>query len=52
MTRRLRFHSEHGQTMAEYAVALSAITMLVIGALALVSGRVSTIITNVAGLIK
>jgi Flp pilus assembly pilin Flp len=38
--------------MAEYAVALSAITMLVIGALGLVSGRVSTIITNVAGLIK
>jgi Flp pilus assembly pilin Flp len=52
MNHRIRFQGEQGQTMAEYAVALSAITLFVISALALVSERVSAMIINVAGLIK
>jgi Flp pilus assembly pilin Flp len=43
--------SERGQTMAEYAVMLGVITALVVLALQLLSGVVSTGITNVATLI-
>jgi Flp pilus assembly pilin Flp len=52
MTSRIPLHSERGQTMAEYAVALTAITLAVIGALGLLTGRVGTVITNVAQLIR
>jgi Flp pilus assembly pilin Flp len=52
MTCRIRPNSERGQTMAEYAVVLTLITIVVIGALELLAGRVGTVITNVAGLIK
>jgi Flp pilus assembly pilin Flp len=43
--------SERGQTMAEYAVMLGVTTALVVLALQLLSGVISTGITNVATLI-
>jgi Flp pilus assembly pilin Flp len=43
---------EHGQTMAEYAVVLAVITLVVIGAVQLLGGNISTAVTKVAGFIK
>lgn len=43
---------EQGQTMAEYAVVLAVVTLLVIGAITLLSTNVKNAITNVANLIK
>jgi Flp pilus assembly pilin Flp len=42
---------EEGQTMAEYAVVLAVVTALVIGAITLLSGNISTAINGVAGLL-
>ena len=52
MTFQIPLDNERGQTTAEYAVALTAITLAVIGALGLLAGRVGTVITNVAQLIR
>jgi Flp pilus assembly pilin Flp len=43
---------EDGQTMAEYAVVLAVITLVVIGAVQLLGGNISTAVTKVAGFIK
>ncbi|MGB2953653.1 MAG: hypothetical protein WBB74_09740 [Gaiellaceae bacterium] len=42
---------EEGQTMAEYGVVLAVITLAVIGAITLLSDRVRTALTNVAGIL-
>ena len=42
---------EEGQTMAEYGVVLAVITLAVIGAITLLSGRVRDAITSVANLL-
>jgi Flp pilus assembly pilin Flp len=42
---------EDGQTMAEYGVVLAVITLLVIGAITLLSTRVQGAITAVAGIL-
>ncbi len=42
---------EEGQTMAEYGVVLALITLLVIGAITLLSTRVRNAITNVANIL-
>jgi Flp pilus assembly pilin Flp len=42
---------ENGQTMAEYGVVLAVITLAVIGAITLLSQRVQTAISNVAGIL-
>jgi Flp pilus assembly pilin Flp len=47
-----RTRREEGQTMAEYAVILTLITAAVIGALALLSGNITTVLNGIAGLIK
>ena len=39
--------SEEGQTMAEYAVVLAVITVIVIAALTALSGGISTALGNV-----
>ena len=51
MTARRHFSSESGQTMAEYGVVLTVITIACLGALALLAGNVITAIARVAGLI-
>jgi Flp pilus assembly pilin Flp len=38
---------EDGQTMAEYAVVLGVITVAVVGALTLLSGTISNVISSV-----
>ncbi len=38
---------EDGQTMAEYAVVLGVITVAVVGALTLLSGTISDVISSV-----
>jgi Flp pilus assembly pilin Flp len=43
---------EEGQTMAEYAVVLAVITLVVIGAIQLLGGNISTAVNKVAGYIK
>jgi pilus assembly protein Flp/PilA len=43
---------EEGQTMAEYAVILSVITIVVLGALTLLSGNVGNVINRIADAIK
>ena len=43
---------EEGQTMAEYAVILSVITVAVLAALLLLSGNVGTVINRIADAIK
>jgi Flp pilus assembly pilin Flp len=48
--RRLR-EREDGQTMAEYGVVLAVITLAVITAISLLSGKVHDAIANVAGLL-
>ena len=42
---------EEGQTMAEYGVVLAVITLLVIGAITLLSTRVKGAITSVANIL-
>jgi Flp pilus assembly pilin Flp len=42
---------EEGQTMAEYGVVLAVITLLVIGAITMLSTRVQGAITSVAGIL-
>jgi len=46
-----RFDREDGQTMAEYAVILSVITVVVLLALALLSGNISNVINRVAAIV-
>jgi Flp pilus assembly pilin Flp len=47
-----RFRRQDGQTMAEYAVILSVITITVVAALVLLTGNISTVINRVAGFIS
>ena len=47
-----RFEREEGQTMAEYAVILSVITVAVLAALLLLSGNVGNVINRIADAIK
>jgi Flp pilus assembly pilin Flp len=42
---------EEGQTMAEYAVILGVITLLVVGAFTALSTQITTVIGNVTGII-
>ena len=42
------FRRNDGQTMAEYAVILSVISILVVGALLLLSGNINTVIRRIA----
>jgi Flp pilus assembly pilin Flp len=42
---------EDGQTMAEYGVVLAVIVIAVIGAISLLSGKVSDALTAVAGVL-
>jgi Flp pilus assembly pilin Flp len=46
-----RLAKESGQTMAEYGVVLTVITIACLGALALLAGNVINAIGRVAGLI-
>jgi Flp pilus assembly pilin Flp len=52
ITGRLDVPSERGQTMAEYAVVLAVITLVVIGAIQLLGGNISNAVNTVAGYIK
>lgn len=51
MTLQTRLAPEHGQTMAEYALVVSVITVGVVTALGLFSNTVANAIKTVAGLI-
>ena len=42
---------EKGQTMAEYSVALTLITILVIGAISMLSDHVRNVISTVSGVL-
>jgi len=42
-----RDRRESGQTMAEYAVVLGVITIAVVATLTLLSGTISTVLSNV-----
>lgn len=42
---------EDGQTMAEYAVVLAVITLLVVGAITALSGGITAALSNVTALI-
>ena len=42
---------QEGQTMAEYAVVLAVVTLLVIGAITLLSTNIGNEITKVAGIL-
>lgn len=42
---------EEGQTMAEYAVVLGVITLIVVVALTALSGGISNALSNVTGII-
>ena len=46
-----RFRREEGQTMAEYAVVLAVVTLLVIGAITLLSTNIGTEISKIAGIL-
>jgi Flp pilus assembly pilin Flp len=46
---RARFGVEEGQTMAEYGVVLAVITLLVVGAIGLLSGAIATALNTVTG---
>jgi Flp pilus assembly pilin Flp len=46
-----RFKREEGQTMAEYAVVLAVVTLLVIGAILVLSGNISKEIGKVADIL-
>ena len=45
-------HGEEGQTMAEYAVVLAVITVVIIGALTLLSGGISGAFGKVTNVLK
>jgi Flp pilus assembly pilin Flp len=47
-----RLARERGQTMAEYAVILSVITVAVLAALLLLSGNIGSVINRIADVIK
>jgi Flp pilus assembly pilin Flp len=47
-----RFDREEGQTMAEYAVILAVISVVVVAALLLLSGNIGTVINRIADAIK
>ena len=51
MTVRRLVSNESGQTMAEYGVVLTVITIAALGALSLLAGNVIAAIGRVAGLI-
>jgi Flp pilus assembly pilin Flp len=42
---------DEGQTMAEYAVVLAVVTLLVIGAITLLSTNIGTEISKIAGIL-
>ena len=46
-----RLRREDGQTMAEYAVVLAVVTLLVIGAITLLSTNIGNEITKIAGIL-
>jgi Flp pilus assembly pilin Flp len=46
------FLRQDGQTMAEYAVILSVISIVVVGALVLLSGNINTVIRRIADAIS
>jgi Flp pilus assembly pilin Flp len=46
-----RLRREDGQTMAEYAVVLAVVTLLVIGAITLLSTNIGNEINKVAGIL-
>jgi Flp pilus assembly pilin Flp len=46
-----RLNEERGQTMAEYAVVLAVITVVIVGALTALSGGISSALGSVAGLL-
>ena len=46
-----RVKRDEGQTMAEYAVVLAVVTLLVIGAITLLSSHVRNAITSVANIL-
>ena len=46
-----RLNEERGQTMAEYAVVLAVITVVIVGALTALSGGISSALSSVAGLL-
>ena len=46
-----RLDREDGQTMAEYAVILSVITIVVLLALVLLSGNITNVINRIAGIV-
>jgi Flp pilus assembly pilin Flp len=46
-----RLRREEGQTMAEYAVVLAVVTLLVIGAIGVLSTNIGNEITKVAGIL-
>jgi Flp pilus assembly pilin Flp len=48
---RNQLKDESGQTMAEYGVVLSVVTIACLGALALLAGNIVTALGRVAGLI-
>ena len=50
MTRLKALSKESGQTMAEYGVVLTVVTLATLGALALLAGNVINAIGRVAGL--
>ena len=46
-----RFRREEGQTMAEYAVVLAVVTLLVIGAITLLSTNIGSEISKIANIL-
>ena len=46
-----RIKRDEGQTMAEYAVVLAVVTLLVIGAITLLSTNIGNEITKIAGIL-
>jgi Flp pilus assembly pilin Flp len=48
---RARFNVEEGQTMAEYGVVLAVITVLIVGALSLLSGGIDAALRRVADIV-
>jgi Flp pilus assembly pilin Flp len=47
-----RLRREEGQTMAEYAVVLGVVTLLVIGAITLLGTNITSALNRIAGYIK
>ena len=46
-----RLTEERGQTMAEYAVVLAVITVVIVGALTALAGGIGSALSSVAGLL-